>query len=88
MGKVAAVYNLLPQDSEVPLDEVAEKISGMIPGGVRIVKVETKPLAFGLKLLETTFLMDDVAGITDELEAALQKIEGVQSVEPVSVSLI
>jgi translation elongation factor EF-1beta len=32
--------------------------------------------------------MEDVAGITDNLEASLQTIEGVQTVEPVSVSLI
>ena len=88
MGKVAAVYNLMPQDTDVSMEDVAKRIPEVMPKGVRIVRLETKPFAFGLKILEAGFLMEDAAGITDDLEASLQKIEGVQTVEPVSVSLI
>jgi translation elongation factor aEF-1 beta len=88
MGRVAAVYNLMPQDADVSMEDVAKRIPDAVPKGIKIVKVEEKPFAFGLKILEATFLMEDVAGITDNLEASLQKIDGVQTVEPVSVSLI
>jgi elongation factor 1-beta len=88
MGKVAAVYNLMPQDTDVSMEGMAKRIPEVVPQGVRIVKVQAKPFAFGLKVLEVTFLMEDIAGITDNLEASLQTIEGVQTVEPVSVSLI
>jgi len=88
MGKVAAVYNLMPQDTDVSMEDMAKRIPEVVPQGVRIVKVQAKPFAFGLKVLEVTFLMEDIAGITDNLEASLQTIEGVQTVEPVSVSLI
>ncbi len=88
MGKVAAVYTLMPQDTEVSIEDIAKRIPDVVPKGVKIVKLEKKPFAFGLMILEATFLMEDVAGITDDLEASLQRVEGVQTVEPVSVSLI
>lgn len=88
MGKVAAVYNLMPQDTDISMESMARRVPDVVPQGVRIVKIEAKPFAFGIKILEVTFLMEDVAGITDSLEASLQTIEGVQTVEPVSVSLI
>ncbi len=88
MGKVAAVYNLMPEGTEVAMEGVAAKIPEIAPEGVKIVKMETKPFAFGLKVLVATFLLDDVEGIIDRLEASLQGIEGVQNVESVSVSLI
>jgi translation elongation factor aEF-1 beta len=88
VGKVAAVYNLMPEGIEVLMDDLARRVSEVIPDGVRIVKSQSKPFAYGLMVLEVTFLMNDVAGITDSLEAALQTVEGVQTVEPISVSLI
>ena len=43
------------------------------------------PVAFGLKALNVTFVMDEKKGSTDALEADLGVIEGVESVEVTDV---
>ena len=49
------------------------------------VKVEVIPVAFGLKSVNLTFVMDESLGSPDALEAELQKIPGVNSAETVDV---
>lgn len=88
MGKVAAVYNLMPDDVDVEIENIANEIKGVIPEGVEVARMEVRPVAFGLKMLTVTFVMNDAGAIVDNLEEALQQIKGVQSVESVSVTLI
>lgn len=88
MGKVAAVYNLMPDDINIPMEEIAHTITKVIPGGVEVAKIEVKPVAFGLKMLTATFVMNDAEGVVDKLETALHEIKGIQSVEAVSLTLI
>ncbi|MDH7509370.1 MAG: elongation factor 1-beta [Methanomassiliicoccales archaeon] len=88
MGKVAAVYNLMPDDISIPMEEIARKIAGVVPEGVEVAKIEVKPVAFGLKMLTATFVMADAEGIVDKLETALHAIKGIQSVEAISLTLI
>ena len=49
------------------------------------VKDEIEPVAFGLKALKLTFVMDENKGSPDDLESDLAGIEGVNSVETVDV---
>ena len=48
MGKVAAVYNMIPESPESPLEDIIKSIPGAIPEGVTINNVVVKPFAFGL----------------------------------------
>jgi elongation factor 1-beta len=52
------------------------------------LKGEVKPFAFGLKVLDITFLMNDSEGIMDRLEEKLRSIEGIQGVESTQVTLV
>jgi len=88
MGKVAAAYNLMPEDLESPVEKIAEAIPGYLPEGVELSAFEIKPLAFGLKVIEATFVMDDVEGVVDRLEESLANIPGLQNVETLSITLI
>lgn len=88
MGRVAAIYNLMPDDINIPMEEIAHTITNVVPGGVEVVKIEVRPVAFGLKMLTVTFIMNDAEGIVDKLETALHEIKGIQSVEAVSLTLI
>lgn len=49
------------------------------------IKVETEPIAFGLKALKLLFVMDEEKGSTEELENKIKEIEFVNSVETVDV---
>ena len=88
MGKVAAAYNLMPSDPEYPIEKIAEAIPTAIPESVKMTGLEIKPLAFGLKVLEVTFVMQDAEGIIDRLEESLLGIPGLQNVETSSITLI
>jgi elongation factor 1-beta len=88
MGKVAAVYNMIPESPEVPPEEVMKAIPQVLPQGVQINNMVVKPFAFGLKIIEVTCVMDDVSGIIDKLEEALKTVPQVQSVDSVTITLI
>jgi len=88
MGKVAVTYKLMPENPEVSIERVRDAIPGVVPEGITINTIQTKPLAFGLRVVEVTFLMDDKEGLVDRLEEALHSIGGIQNVDVVSVSLI
>jgi len=88
MGKVAAAYNLMPEDSEYPIEMIANAIPDAIPEDVQLSNLEVKPLAFGLKVIEALFLMQDIEGIVDRLEESLRNIPGLQNVETISITLI
>jgi len=44
-------------------------------------KLEEEPIAFGLKALKFTAVIEDAAGTIEKLENQLESIEGVQTVE-------
>ena len=49
------------------------------------MKTEQEPIAFGLKALKITFVMDEDKGSTDPLEETLKNLDGVNSVETIDV---
>lgn len=88
MGKVAAAYNLMPEGPETPIEEITDSIPKFIPEGVDLTGIKVKPLAFGLKVIEVTFVMQDAEGIIDKLEESIGSIPGINSVETSSLTLI
>jgi elongation factor 1-beta len=88
MGKVAAVYNMIPESPEVPTEEVMRAIPKVLPQGVQVNNMVVKPFAFGLNIIEVTCVMDDTAGIIEKLEDALRSVPQVQSVDSVTITLI
>ena len=88
MGKVAAVYNLIPESPEVPPEQVMKAVPTQVPQGVEVNNMVVKPFAFGLKIIEVTCIMDDTSGIIERLEEALKGIPQVQSVDSVTITLI
>ncbi len=88
MGRVAATYNLMPDGPSIDMEAVKTKIPQIVPEGVTVLKGEVKPFAFGLKILDITFMMNDSEGIMDKLEEKLRSIEGIQGVESTQVTLV
>jgi len=89
MGKIAAVYDLMPESTDVPLDGVVEALKSIIPNGVTIIETKIEPVAFGLKKVVAGFVIDDSDDtIGSKLEDALRSIQGVENVECISSALL
>ncbi len=77
----------MPESPDVDLNkieaEAKEKIKAFSDN--EEMKTEQEPIAFGLKAINLTFVMDEDKGSTDPLEEQLKAIEGANSVETIDV---
>ena len=79
-------YRILPEGIEVDLAQMERTLRGML--GSKLVKLEMKPIAYGLKALLATVVVEDGSGEGDKIEASLGTVQGVSSVETAEVGLI
>ncbi len=87
MANAIVTLNIMPENPEVNLDDVKEKVKKEITefAGEGEMREEIEPVAFGLKALKITFVMDESKGSPEPVEEAIEKIDGVNSVEVVDV---
>jgi elongation factor 1-beta len=85
MGKVAAKIKVMPQDPEIDLDALEEKLEAALPEGATINGFERDDVAFGLVALLPTVIVPDEAGGTEAVEEAFAGVDGVESVSVDSV---
>jgi len=90
MGTAIATLRIMPESPDIDLKKIEEEALKLITSfsDARQKKVDVQPVAFGLKSINITFLMDEKLGGTDALEAKISGIEGVQSVECTDVRRI
>jgi len=88
VGKVAVLFRLMPQGVETDLNEVAKGVRTSVPAGVAIRGMQVKDIAFGLKSLLVSVVMDDTGGILESTEHALAKVPHVESVEVMEEGLL
>ena len=88
MGEVGLQYRILPEGLEVDLTKLEGDIKNALPDGARLRAAEQRPLAFGLKALHVLIVMDDKKGGSEQVEDAISKVPGVQSVEIVEMGLL
>jgi elongation factor 1-beta len=80
MSKVAAKIKVMPQNPDVDLDALQERLEGSLPEGAKINGFERDEVAFGLVALLPTVIIPDEAGGTAPVEEAFADVEGVESV--------
>jgi elongation factor 1-beta len=80
MGKVAAAIKVMPEDPEIDLDGLQERLEQVLPEGAKIQGVKRDDVAFGLVALIPTVIVPDEAGGTEAVEEAFSEVEGVESV--------
>lgn len=86
MGDVAAKIKIMPESVETDLAELKEKIMGVIPAGADLHgDIVEEPIAFGLKALIVTLIVNDEEGGTEPAEEAFAKVSGVENVQVVDV---
>ena len=88
MGQVAVLFRLMPHGVETDLQAVAKQVPSSIPAGVKIRGMQVKDIAYGLKSLLVSVVMDDTGGVLDSTEHALAKIPHVESVEVMEEGLL
>ena len=88
MGNVVMKLKVMPEDVNVNLEEVLEKVKGVDLEGVEIRNAEIQPIAFGLKALVILAVLPDTENVGDRLVEEIQKIEGVESVEIEAMELL
>ena len=86
MARVVMTLRIMPDDVEVDLDDLLEKIKNVIPEGTDLGATETQPVAFGLKALRMNLSREESMGGTDDIEDAISAVEGVSQVEVERVS--
>ena len=88
MGQVAVLFRLMPSGVETDLNVIANGVRSSLPSGVRVRGLQVKDIAFGLKSLLVSVVMDDVGGILESTEHAFAKIPHVESVEVMEEGLL
>ena len=82
MGDVAAKIKIMPESVDTDLAELKEKLKNTIPKGAELHgDIEEEPIAFGLKALIVTSIVNDEEGGTEGAEEAFAKVSGVENVQ-------
>ena len=86
MATVIVTMKVMPVSPDENLDAIKAAASQLIVGfGGTVGKVDFEPIAFGLKAVVFMFAMDESLGGTEDLEAKMGAIKGVESVQTTDV---
>ena len=87
MATVIITLKIMPDSPEVSIGELEKRVKTKIQSfcGETQTKTEIIPIAFGLKSLNITFVMNESKGSTDYLEEQISKLEEVNSVSVTDV---
>ena len=77
MSEVAVTLEVMPEDTEVDLEELKKEINSRID----VEKITEEDVAFGLKALKVLTVLTDEAGGTDQVEESLLDIPSVKNVK-------
>jgi translation elongation factor aEF-1 beta len=87
MGTAVVTLGIMPESPTEDLGKIQENVAKYVRefAGERETKAEVEPVAFGLKRLNFTFVMDESLGSPDIVAEKIQGIKGVQSAEVTDV---
>ena len=76
MTQVIITLKIMPESPEVDLAKITEQAKNKINdfAGSGDMKIEEKPVAFGLKAINIIFVMDESKGSTEPLEDLISEI--------------
>jgi len=83
---VAARLRIMPKSVDVNLDDIKEKLTGIVEKYGKIHSTEVKPIAFGLNSLDIAVLLNDSQGGMEEIETEIRNLPGVGEVNVIDVN--
>ncbi|MGZ8891804.1 MAG: elongation factor 1-beta [Halobacteriota archaeon] len=86
MADVAVQLKIMPNGPDVDLKGLNNRITSQVADYGRMYSCEVQPIAFGLKALILTVLVEDKEGGTEAVEASISEIDEVESVQVVAVT--
>jgi len=86
MARVIITLKIMPDSTDVDMDNLLERVKGAIPEGTDVRANEVIPVAFGLNALRMNVAREESMGGTDDIEAAISALDGVAQVEVEMVS--
>ncbi len=82
MGDVAAKMKIMPESVDTDLVGLKDKLKTVIPAGAQLHgDIIEEPIAFGLKALIVTLIVNDEEGGTEAVEEAFGKVSGVENIQ-------
>ncbi|MGC9780564.1 MAG: elongation factor 1-beta [Candidatus Heimdallarchaeota archaeon] len=81
MTRIVGTYKILPEDPSIEPATIKERVEKALPEDMKVTASGERPIAFGLKALVVDINFAEQDGLQDELEAILEKIEGVSEIE-------
>jgi elongation factor 1-beta len=88
MGRVAVLFRLMPHGVDTDLDRIAREVRTKVPSTVTVRGSQIRDIAYGLRSLLLSVVMDDAGGLLDATEKALASVDGVESVEVMEEGLL
>jgi elongation factor 1-beta len=86
LAKVLASIKIFPNDANLDLNLLREKIEKSLPAGATVQKFEEEPIAFGLVALIAHVVMpEDVEGKMDQVEEAIRAVDSVSEIQVLRV---
>ncbi len=87
MANAIVTIKVMPEAPDVDLEKLSEEVNKKIAdfAGEGDTRKEIEPVAFGLKALKITFVMDEAQGSPEPVEKEIEGLEGVNSVEVIDV---
>ncbi|MDD9952837.1 MAG: elongation factor 1-beta [Candidatus Woesearchaeota archaeon] len=88
MAQAVVTMKLMPGGPDVDLESLQSTVQEKIEAFTQDTsekRFSLEPVAFGLKALQIIFVMNEDIGSTEDLEADLATLEGVQSVDVTDV---
>lgn len=87
MARIVVTLKIMPESPETDFGSIEIETKKLIERfiGKTETKTEFEKIAFGLKAMKFTFIMDESKGSTDALEDQIRNLDGVNSVEVVDV---
>lgn len=87
MANVIITFRIMPENPEEDMALIEKSARKQIQNfsGSSEFKTLIEPIAFGLRALNITFVMDESKGSTEKLENSIKGIKGVNSVEVTDV---